>query len=355
MRATLLGLIESALIESKLDAQIDNPAACVKLLSESPDAEVDYHPLIIDYHQAYLNFADPTATAFTLLLTVNNQPCGILPLMIKNYPGERVLGANSADSLPPFLVQSLSRKQKRKLYSKCFDFLTQLMINLEIKTFTSQFHFIPGVSESWFSLLNERAAEKGAQADFNEELYCDLTLSDEAYLPLIRDKYRSHIKKARKLWQVEVKTTITDEELTAFQSLHLTVAGKRTRSDQSWQLQQKAVNAGAAFMVFAYANAEKGSKKLIGAALFNCTHYMASYAVGAYDRALFDQPVSHIIHYQAIQHMKAQGMSWYYIGARCNKNEWMQPSDKEWQIGHFKAGFSTHSFFKLRMVFDVNN
>jgi FemAB family protein len=347
MKPQLLRMVEAALSQSNLEARINDAQGCVELLLASPCAEVDYHPLIIDYHQAYLNFADNSAHAFTLLLKLGNQTCGILPVMIRNYPTSTQLGSNSADSLPPFLISSLSRKQKRKLYVKCFDFIKALMINLELNTFTSQFTFIPGVAESWFALLNE----KGAVSDFNQQLYCDLNVTEQDYLPLIRDKYRSHIKRAEKLWRVEVNTRVSDEQLAAFQALHLSVAGKRTRSDHSWQLQQEAVNNDAGFMVFAYDDTDE----LIGAALFNCTHYMASYAVGAYNRELFDLPISHIIHYRAIETMKSRGLSWYYIGARCNKNEWMKPTDKEWQIGHFKEGFSTHSFFNLRMCHDLIN
>lgn len=330
--------------ECQLEARINDDAGCISWLQQHSQADVDYHPLIIDYHQHYLHYGTETACGFKLLLTINNQSCGILPLMIRNYASDIsaiTIGANSGSCLPPLLEPTLSRKQKRKLYKKCLDFITRLHLYFGINILTSQFPFFAGVSEPWFALLTEN----GGQSEFNQELYCDLSLSDAVYLTQIRDKYRSHIKRAAKLWRVEIKTTLDDQELAAFQALHLSVAGKKTRSDQSWQLQQQAVNAGAAFMVYAYDDEDK----LIGAALFNCTHYMASYAVGAYDRDLFDQPVSHIIHYQAIQHMKAQGLSWYYIGARCNKNEWMKPTDKEWQIGHFKEGFSTHSFFKLRV------
>jgi len=243
--------------------------------------------------------------------------------------------------LPPFLLPSLSRKQQRKILQKCLSFYHQLAAHLNIKQLCSQFIFTPGESETWYNLL----LEQGAVPKFSQELYCDLSHSQERYLSLIRDKYRSHIRKAAKLWDVQVKLAVNDELYQQFKQLHIEVVGFKTRSDHTWQQLQDAVNANNAFCVFVFDNLGK----MIGAAQFSHTQAQAVYSVGVYDRSLFDQPLSHIVHYRAIEQMKAIGLKRYHIGARCHPSEWMQPSDKESQIGHFKEGFATESLFKVTL------
>lgn len=346
MNDGLLGYVNEAISQSKLDAQLNQPQLCLDFIDVSGCPHIDYSPWMIAYHQEYLSFADSQAQAFTLLLSSNGQPCGILPLMVRNFPEAPELGSSSSDLLPPYLLETLSRKQQRKLSKKCLEFYLVLANRLQISQIRSQFMFVPGMSETWYALL----VDQGGVPQYSQELFCNLQLSAEDYWTAIRDKYRSHIARAERLWRVEVKSDISDEDFGQFQQLHLTVVGHKTRSDLSWGLLKQAVDNHNAFAVFAYNDHDE----LIGGGLFTYTSQMAYYSVGVYDRNLFAQPVSHIVHFKAITQMKALGLRKYHLGARCNKHEWMNPSDKEWQIGHFKEGFSTESLFKVRVTVNVD-
>ena len=62
-----------------------------------------------------------------------------------------------------------------------------------------------------------------------------------------------------------------------------------------------------------------------------------------YDRALFDQPIGHLVQMLAIEEMKRRGIAWYRIGRRSYAGENPPPDAKEQNIGVFKEGFSTET------------
>ena len=121
------------------------------------------------------------------------------------------------------------------------------------------------------------------------------------------------------------------------------MAGRETRSIETWNLQKEAVIHKDDFVILLFDSYEK----LIGASLYTTTGTEGSYAVAAYDRSLFDQPVGHISQWLAILHMKELGIKWYHVGTRFYEKDWNAPSEKEVAIGHFKEGWATNLFPKL--------
>lgn len=341
----LFGIVQDALSQAKLDGSI-NQAQHIEDWQQLSDCPyIEYTPWMMDFHCEYLNFGDNHAQAFYIVLRSNGKAVGLLPIVVQNYPQNPTIGTNAGSLMPPFLLPDLSRKQQRRISANCLQFIEVLAKSLNIQQLRSSFIFTPGESETWYNLLLER----GADGQFSQELFCALDYSDERYLQLIRDKYRSHIRKADKLWDIQVHSKVSDELFAQFEQFHIDVVGFRTRSHQTWLQLKNAVNAGQAFCVFAFDE----NQQLIGAALYSHTSIQAVYSVGVYDRSLFDKPISHGVHYKAINEMKARGLKAYHLGPRCHASEWMQPTDKEVQIGHFKEGFATDSLFRLTMNWQV--
>ena len=334
-------VVLAAKIEAKLEASINDAEHIEQFALQVGNPYIEYTPWVMDFHHQYLNFNDNKADSFYLILQLNGQGVGLLPVVIQNYPHAPKLGANSGGLIPPYLSPTLTRKQQRKLLTKSLDFMQTLAKFLNINALYCEFIFVPGESEAWYSLMQEQ----GAKAKFSQELFCDLTLTDERYNQLIRDKYRSHIRKADTLWDIQVQSQVDDATFERFEQFHIEVAGKRTRSHQTWLIHRQAVASKQAFCVFAFDK----DQHMIGAALYSHTNERAVYSVGVYDRSLFRQPVSHGVHYQAILEMKKRGLKVYHLGSRCHPSEWMQPTEKEAQIGHFKEGFATDSLFKMTM------
>ena len=88
---------------------------------------------------------------------------------------------------------------------------------------------------------------------------------------------------------------------------------------------------------------------MIGGGLFSVSRDEGSYSVGVYDRSLFDKPVSHLVQWEAIKHMKAVGLKWYYIGQRFYSGDIVQPTAKEMEISYFKEGFSSNVFVNMTL------
>jgi lipid II:glycine glycyltransferase (peptidoglycan interpeptide bridge formation enzyme) len=80
--------------------------------------------------------------------------------------------------------------------------------------------------------------------------------------------------------------------------------------------------------------------KLIGAALFVHNQSKANYFTGVYDRQLFDQPLGHLVQWEAILEMQRRGIGVYRIGERLFSGLIPHPSEKELSISLFKEGFT---------------
>jgi len=130
-----------------------------------------------------------------------------------------------------------------------------------------------------------------------------------------------------------------------FRLLHLAVAGRATRSLQSWDAQLQAIAAQAAFLVYL----RDPDGRMVGGGLFHISRDEGLYAVAAYDRALFDKPLGHVVQYQAILEMKNRHLRWYKLGSRVFPVDEPPPSAKELSIAEFKQGFASHVFPRIEL------
>jgi FemAB family protein len=207
-----------------------------------------------------------------------------------------------------------------------------------------------------FSSLSDWHLEamcRGAQISVTHELYLDLEPSIEVVLTSIRRRFRNMINQGLKIWKHElwIGENCNPSKWDEFRHLHQRVAGRATRSISTWNQQYDSVCKGNSFVIALRSN----DQNLIGAALFACTNHEGSYAVGAYDRSLFDKPVSHVAHSLAIHEMKRRGLKWYRIGARPFHQDIPSPTDKEVSIGDFKEGFASHVFPKINLNFSFQD
>jgi hypothetical protein len=66
-----------------------------------------------------------------------------------------------------------------------------------------------------------------------------------------------------------------------------------------------------------------------------------NYSVATYKKSLSDQPLGHLVQYQALLTLKQKGLSRYYIGSRFYRAEQPGVSEKQVNISSFKAGFAS--------------
>ncbi len=304
---------------------------------------VDYSRPMIDYQIAYWGCKKSEVLDLSLVLYWDKDPCGIWPLSLSVEENVVQIGSNGNVLLPPLLVAGLTANVRKKLLQNCLDFVDTLARQFGIGQWQSlaAFEDRPDVSE-WQHL----ALCRGAAVTCSYELFIDLSPAVAEIKSGFRKSYRPLVSLGAKLWQIAVLDRRDDLVWDEFKNLHREVAGRVTRSDDSWRWQHAAIASGDAFLVYL----RDGAQRMVGGGFFQVSRDEGVYAVAAYDRALFDKPLGHVVQYRAIEEMKSRGLRWYKIGARPYPGDQPPPSDKELRIAEFKQGFASHIFPCYRLI-----
>ena len=124
----------------------------------------------------------------------------------------------------------------------------------------------------------------------------------------LRKSYKSLINKNNKIFTVN--NFCTNETWELCKKLHYECSGKKTRSDQTWEIQRQAIESGRAIVYFIQENNE-----VIGFAYFIYDKNFASYYVAAFKRdKKSDQSLGHLILWDAIKELKNKGLKKLYLG-----------------------------------------
>lgn len=302
---------------------------------------VNYSSAMIDYQLAYWSGNSRSASDISVVLEHDNRPCAVWPLsvLVESMDGRRTVrfGSNGTAVLPPLFVTGTARKSVKSITGACITAFGALCRDAGQSVFetTEAYRGDASLSE-W----HDRLMAAGASGMLRHDLFVDLRPSMADIKAAFRRSYKALITSGAKLWSVQVVDSADPEQWNEFHQLHIAVAGRVTRSDESWVLQHEAVASGNAFFVCL----RDDSGRMVGAGLFHVTRDEGLYAVGAYDRSLFDKPLGHVVQYHAIEEMKRRGLRWYKLGSRAYPGEVPTPSDKEIAISNFKQGFASHLF-----------
>lgn len=314
--------------------------------------EYSYNAVL--YQNMYFSERLPDYIDGSIILYHGGIPIGIWPICFyKSDNQENIcIGSEGVQLLPPFILESYGNTEtKRKLLEKCFQAITKFCLIYFIKEINCQTIIMENGLELWTrKLLEHGAFINGVRA----ESFLNLSLSEDEILNRIRRTNKYSILKGKKLWRIEIITKENsslevNNKFESFRQLHKEVAGCETRSINTWKIQCESVKTTNDFLVMLY-----DKDQLIGASLFMTTVNSASYAVAAYKRELFHQPVSHVSQWYAIKHMKQLGLKWYYIGSRFYENDMQSATEKERNISLFKEGFSTHIFSKFFLSINLS-
>jgi len=315
---------------------------------------VEYSYWNVIYQSRY--FEDVFEEYRDITLLIDNGGVYILwPLCIyKNKEGVTVIGSNGGALLPPVISNmGLHAEAERKIYDKCINFLDEICKCFSIrKCYIKSMVLFEGLSQ-W----DRKILEYGAKISYvGVEAFVDLSLNADEILRRIRRTNRYSIKKGEMRWCVEIvdrncETLKIDAEIAKFEKLHFEVAGRKTRSEDTWRIQNEAIKYTNDFLVMMYSD----ENELIGASLFQTTSGYGMYSVAAYKREFFNEPIAHLSQWNAILHMKELDIKWYYIGRRYYICDIENPSEKEVAIGHFKEGFATNLFMSIMYEYSFDN
>jgi FemAB family protein len=303
-------------------------------------APVNYTHCSIEYQWAYRRGHGGDWRDLSVILYWNNKPVAVWPLSLADVNGKAILGSHGLPMLPPLFSVDCPASSCKRITKSCLDLADEIAAYARVTAWQSHEPFIDacGLSD-WYV----ESMARDAKCQVFHEILLDLRPEMAAIKQNFRKSYKALITSGLRLWRVDVLTSADNSIWDEFCQLHLQVAGRKTRSDETWALHLRDIGLGQGMLV--YLRNESG--QMIGAGFFNFTRDEGVYAVAAYDRTLFDKPLGHVVQYRAVEELKRRGVRWYKIGLRPFKTEAPAPTDKEISIGEFKQGFASHLIPRL--------
>lgn len=166
----------------------------------------------------------------------------------------------------------------------------------------------------------------------------DLSSDESAIWRGLRKSYKSLVNLGERMLRIEIMEAASADwsGMNAFRELHIRVAGKETRSIDSWRRQFEWIQEGSAFLILGWLNDE-----LVTAGMFTHTGSMCTYFSSASRRDLFDKPMFHALMWKGMVHAKAIGCRWFDINEKYFPNNPVPECDdtKLMSISDFKLGF----------------
>jgi FemAB family protein len=304
---------------------------------------VSYSAPMLSYQNIYFEDAGWAVHDLSLVLLNDRRPCGLWPLrwVMKGSPTE-----SDFQMLPiaaPLFVDKTSPITRKKLVSQCIAAVHKIASALKLPCIDFEQIVLPSVSGDLSGVTDwhQQSLVAGAKLSVKHELFCDLRCSMVDIRSGFRKSYRPLINAGLKIWSVDCmdQTNANAAVWQEFRQLHRNAAGRDTRNVESWERQWSMLVAGGAFLVTLR---DPSDQRLVGGGFFQYTRDEGLYAVGAYDRSLFDKPLGHVVQFSAIDRMKSLGLTWYRIGERPFIQDLPSPTSKQLSIGEFKQGFASH-------------
>ena len=317
---------------------------------ELPYIPVAYLRSSLDYQYCYMRAFAEELVDISVVLKQKGRCIGIWPLSLRKQHGVYTFATNQGAVLPPVYKKGISDRLVRKYDDACLAAMQRFYQEMKDKLplqaeWESTVSFLPSALLPQNIIWEQKCMLVGARASVVHDLYVDLSKTEEELHQNLRKSYRSLLNEGERLWNIEVHDQVSIELFDKYRLLHKEVSGRVTRPLETWNLQQEAINNGADFLV----TLRDSTQKLIGGGLFGVSPHESCYAVGAYDRNLFDKPVSHIVQWTAIRHLKKIGRRWHYVGQRFYPGDAVPPTDKELRIAYFKEGFATDMVLRLSL------
>ncbi|KAB2928675.1 MAG: hypothetical protein F9K30_00535 [Dechloromonas sp.] len=199
-----------------------------------------------------------------------------------------------------------------------------------------------------FSPMVQHMLREGAKLKTHTFQLIDLRRDDSELWRDVRRSYRSLINGGRKNLRLEFVEALSEDwaKMDAFRELHIRVAGRETRSIESWRSQYRWVTEGNAFLLLGWMDEE-----LVTAGMFTFTSSMCTYFSSASRRDLFEKPMFHTLMWHAMLRAKALGCRWFDVNEKYFFNNPVVACEDEklMSISDFKMGFGG----QLKPVIDL--
>jgi hypothetical protein len=296
-------------------------------------------PLDQEYSRAYT--PDVSYRDLSMIAVVEDQPVAGLQITLSSLSDS----PRHIDFYGRPALLRVNREAAPEIRGNAEGMLAQEFCNLRQSLNCPAFNYLEMCSQGVISEFGEGLLSSGCVGAPAYKQIIDLQLEEDSLRRDIRKRYRTFINWGEKNLSITVHDhrNMIPEVIEEFRQLHLTVAGKETRSPETWRLQYRQIMENQAFVITG-----RLGEKLITAALFSCSPSYCYYGVGASMRDMFDKPLSHAILWRSILEAKRRGCRLYEMGDLAD----LYPrgySDKEKSIADFKRGFGGAALLQLKM------
>ena len=300
-----------------------------------------------DYQVAYWAGKNQLLEDCRIVAFENNEVSGFFDVFIVDEGERLAIIGSSLRVRPPALSEALNDKRR--------EFLTRSFVSVLLECFAVYSNDNCSPVDLRFSVEFESTGSEhfldqilSSNLPYRVDVLQDLFLSLEPSLDQIyagfRKSYRPLIRKWENSFTCDTSWDVSSDVWEEFLALHFICAGRKTRSDNSWALQKKALDEKKALLTCVRS---VDDLSLVGGAYCFISPMIGLYGVGAYDKAKTDRPVGHLAQWSIIKKLKELGIDKYYLGALKRENEKLQA------IGLFKAGFGASRVPNLIFTFSA--
>lgn len=185
----------------------------------------------VEYYVAYYKANNSINLSFVFY--DDHTPVGIMPLMIyKKSDHKWIITSNGIEIIEPIFIKLLAPKLKKKLENNLknliFDIAKKLNINqcqlVNINVFELS---------DWYLMWAETANEVFS----THHKFVDLSLSLQEIYSGFRKSFRPLVNKGIREFNIQAHEKISDKLFNSFKLLHKKAAGRITRPNESWDIQ----------------------------------------------------------------------------------------------------------------------
>ena len=340
--ATLNGL--------SVSLRTEKPNLWSEVLGRASYVPVLYTSSSMDFQLAYQRGHGGEWQDISIVINWNGNSVAVWPLSLSIIDGVTFISSHGLPVNPPLFTEDCLVVSRKRITKICINIADTIAIKMGVSMWESTESF---VNKDGFSDWHIEAMSRDVSCSVTHDSFINLQQSMAEIKRGFRKSYKSLVTSGSKNWTVGVLDSSNEKLWNEFRELHLKAAGKKTRSDETWDIHLEVIKQGKGFLVYLLNSAGK----MDGAGFFNFTRDEGLYSVAAYDRSLFDKPLGHTVQYRAIKELKDRGVRWYKLGLRPYQSEVPAPLDKEVAIGKFKQGFASHMLprFGLRHVVGVSD
>jgi hypothetical protein len=316
-----------------------NPELWDALLRRDPLQYPLAFPLDQEYSRAYaphISYQD-----MSMIARVGDQPVAGLQITSHSPPD----GPEHIDFYGRPALLRTSREAGAETTGKAERMLAEEFCNLRQSLNSPAFNYLEMCPQGRLSEFAVFLLKSGCAAAPVYKQIIDLQCDEDNLRKDIRKSYRSLINWGEKNLSITVHDhrNTSPEIIEDFRQLHMAVAGKETRSPETWHLQYRQITENEAFLITGRLDGQ-----LVTAALFLHSPSYCYYGVSASLREMFDKPLSHAVLWRSILEAKRRGCRLYEMGDLAH----LYPqgySDKEKNIAVFKRGFGGVALVHLRI------